>query len=98
MSQKQDLYFPYKFRFEVITKNIMGIKKMSETNEPTNTTAIATKKFWQSKTFWVNLISAIALVVQTKTGFVIDPATQAIALTVINGALRAATKSAITLS
>lgn len=53
------------------------------------------KKFWQSKTFWVNVLSAAGIVVQTKTGFVIDPATQAVGLTVINGVLRAVTKEPV---
>lgn len=38
---------------------------MSDTN--------STKKFYQSKTFWVNVIATIAIGVQTQTGFVIDP-------------------------
>ncbi len=53
------------------------------------------KKFWQSKTFWVNILSALGIAVQSKTGFIIDPATQAIGLTVINGALRAVTKEPV---
>ncbi len=53
------------------------------------------KKFWQSKTFWVNILSALGIVVQTKTGFVVDPATQAIGLTIVNGALRAVTKEPV---
>jgi hypothetical protein len=53
------------------------------------------KKFWQSKTFWVNVLSAVGIVVQTKTGFVVDPATQALGLTLINGTLRAVTKEPV---
>lgn len=53
------------------------------------------KKFWQSKTFWVNVLSAVGIAVQSKTGFVIDPATQAIGLTLVNGALRAVTKEPV---
>lgn len=53
------------------------------------------KKFWQSKTFWVNVLSAIGIVIQTQTGFVVDPATQAIGLTVINTVLRTVTKESI---
>jgi hypothetical protein len=53
------------------------------------------KKFWQSKTFWVNLLSIGGLIVQSKTGYVVDPATQAIALGVVNGVLRTATKAPI---
>ena len=53
------------------------------------------KKFWQSKTFWVNILSALGIVVQTKTGFIVDPATQAIGLTLVNGVLRTVTNSSI---
>lgn len=53
------------------------------------------KKFWQSKTFWVNILSAVGIAVQSKTGFIVDPAVQAIGLTVINGALRAVTKEPV---
>ena len=56
------------------------------------------KKFWQSKTFWVNLISIVALIVQSKTGYVVNPSAQAIALGAVNVALRTVTKSAVTLS
>ncbi|MEI7475362.1 MAG: hypothetical protein WCK67_11365 [bacterium] len=53
------------------------------------------KSFLQSKTFWVNAVSAMAIVVQSQTGFIIDPATQAIGITVINAALRTITKQPI---
>lgn len=53
------------------------------------------KSFLHSKTFWVNAVSALAIVLQSQTGFVVDPATQAIGLTVINTALRAVTKQPI---
>lgn len=53
------------------------------------------KKFWQSKTFWVNVLSAVGLAVQSKTGFVVDPTTQAIGLTLVNGVLRAVTKEPV---
>lgn len=55
------------------------------------------KKFWQSKTFWVNLLSAVGIAVQSQTGFVIDPATQALGLTVVNSALRTVTKEPVSL-
>lgn len=35
------------------------------------------KSFLHSKTFWVNSVSALAIIVQSQTGFIIDPATQA---------------------
>lgn len=53
------------------------------------------KKIWKSKTLWANLISIAALVIQTKTGYVIEPATQAMALGLLNGGLRFLTKEAI---
>ena len=54
-----------------------------------------TKSFWKSKTFWVNILSAFGIAVQTQTGFIIDPATQALGLTIINTVLRAITKSPV---
>ncbi len=53
------------------------------------------KKFWQSKTFWVNVISIIAILVQTQTGFVIDAEKQVIVLGVVNTILRFVTKEQI---
>jgi len=55
----------------------------------------STKKFYQSKTFWVNILSAVGLVVQTQTGFIIDPSIQAIGLTVVNTGLRLITKQGL---
>lgn len=54
-----------------------------------------TKKFYQSKTFWVNIIAAIVIGVQTQTGFVIDPSIQAIILSVVNTGLRLITKEGL---
>ncbi len=54
------------------------------------------KKFWQSKTFWVNILSAVGIAVQSKTGFIVDPSIQALGLTAVNTALRAVTKESIT--
>lgn len=59
------------------------------------TEVIEKKSFWASKTFWVNILSALGITVQTKTGFLIDPATQALGLTVVNTVLRSVTKSPI---
>lgn len=53
------------------------------------------KSFLHSKTFWVNAVSALAIIIQSQTGFIIDPATQAIGITVINTALRSITKQPI---
>lgn len=54
-----------------------------------------TKKFWKSKIFWTNAIGIAAFIVQAKTGFVVDPALQGVALGAINGALRCVTNEAI---
>ena len=51
------------------------------------------KKWYESKTLWVNLLSVIALVVQTQVGFVIDAEAQMALLGVINLVLRAVTQS-----
>jgi len=55
------------------------------------------KKWWQSKTFWVNLIAAAALIAQGITGreIVIAPETQALLLALINLLLRAITRQPI---
>ncbi len=53
------------------------------------------KKFWQSKTFWVNLIAIVALVLQQYTGYVITPEKQVAILSVINVVLRFVTKEPI---
>lgn len=55
-----------------------------------------TKKFYYSKTFWVNILAAFGIAVQTQTGYVVDPATQALGLTIVNTILRAVTKSPVT--
>lgn len=53
------------------------------------------KKFWQSKTFWVNVLSIIAILVQTQTGFVIDAEKQVVLLGAVNTLLRFITKEPI---
>ena len=53
------------------------------------------KKFWLSKTFWLNILVIIAMIIQYFTGFVIDPGQQVIILGVINVILRAITKQPI---
>jgi hypothetical protein len=54
------------------------------------------KKWYASKTFWVNIIAAGALLVQGKYGFIVSPEMQALVLSGVNMALRAVTKEAIT--
>lgn len=50
-----------------------------------------TKKWYKSKMLWVNVLALLALLVQVKYGFVIDPVEQAAALTIVNLILRAVT-------
>jgi len=50
------------------------------------------KKWYLSKTMWVNLITFVALLVQSVYGFVISPEEQAAILVIINLILRAVTK------
>lgn len=56
------------------------------------------KRWFQSKTIWVNVLAAICLAVQAKWGFVIDAQAQAAILIVANLILRGMTKEAVTLA
>ena len=56
----------------------------------------AGKKWYLSKTFWVNLIGIFGIIIQSYTGFVLDPKSQALILGVINLILRTVTKEPIT--
>jgi hypothetical protein len=58
---------------------------------------VAGKPWYQSKTIWTNIISAVALFVQIKYGFLISPEYQMLALTVINLVLRAISSKPITI-
>lgn len=53
------------------------------------------KKWYASKTLWVNLIATIVIVVQSYTGFFIDPILQGYILAGINLLLRLITKEEI---
>lgn len=55
----------------------------------------AHKKFWLSKTFWVNLLAIIALIIQSQTSFIVTPETQLSILAVLNVVLRLITKAEI---
>lgn len=55
------------------------------------------KKWYASKTFWVNIIAAIALLTQIRYGFIVDSDTQALILTFVNLLLRKITKEPIVL-
>jgi len=58
---------------------------------------VETKKFYESKTFWVNIIAMVALIIQAKYGFVVAPEEQVAALAIINLVLRAITKKPLEL-
>jgi len=64
-------------------------------NSETNTPIAAEKEFWQSKIFWINAISILAIYIQSKTGYIIHPATQMDILAVVNIVLRFITHKAI---
>lgn len=53
------------------------------------------KKWYLSKTLWVNIIAASAIIIQNKYGFVLDSSTQTLILAGVNVALRAITKEAL---
>ncbi len=53
------------------------------------------KTWYTSKTIWINLLAAIALLVQHFTHYVIDVSVQAAALVVINFILRIVTKEEV---
>lgn len=57
--------------------------------------ATATKKFWKSKTFYVNLLAIVGLVAQDQFGFALSAETQVSALAAVNVTLRLITKEEI---
>jgi len=54
------------------------------------------KEWYLSKTFWVNIVAILAIIVQSYTDFIIDPETQASILVIINLILRAITGEEVT--
>lgn len=56
-----------------------------------------TKKWYLSKTLWVNAIAIVALVLQAQFGFVIGGEEQLAILAVVNLVLRAVTKEPLSL-
>jgi hypothetical protein len=50
------------------------------------------KRWYASKTLWLNIIGIAVIALQTQTGFVIDAEAQAAILAVINLVLRLVTK------
>lgn len=59
------------------------------------TQQISGKKFYESKTFWANLVAAGSIIIQMKYGFIISIETQALVLSVLNIGLRSITNRAI---
>ena len=54
-----------------------------------------TKRWYTSKTLWLNLLAIAALVAQAEFGYVLDAEAQAALLAVINLILRAITKEGL---
>lgn len=54
------------------------------------------KKWYQSKMIWLNLIALVASLLQAKWGLVMSPEMQGVMLTVLNLILRSVTKEEIT--
>lgn len=53
------------------------------------------KKFWQSKTFWVNVLAIVGLIAQDQFGYKFSAETQVAVLAIINTGLRIITKEEI---
>ena len=54
-----------------------------------------TKRWYTSKTLWVNLLAIVALVAQGQFGYILDAEAQSVILAVINLLLRALTKKGL---
>ena len=54
-----------------------------------------TKRWYTSKTLWVNLLAIVAFGVQTEFGYILDAEAQAVILAVINLILRVVTKKGL---
>ena len=59
---------------------------------------VETKKIYESKTFWVNLVAILGLILQANTGYVMDVEAQAGLLGLINIGLRLITKHEVKLT
>lgn len=69
-------------------KLIVAVKKIKEEVK-------MTKKWYASKTVWVNTLATIALIAQAQFGFVLAPELQGYILTGVNVLLRFITKEKI---
>jgi hypothetical protein len=54
------------------------------------------KKWYYSKTFWVNIIAGVSIIVQSSYGLILPVEYQMIALSLVNMGLRKISSSAIT--
>ena len=54
-----------------------------------------TKRWYTSKTLWVNLLAIVALIAQTEFGYILDVEAQAVILAGINLILRIITKEGL---
>ena len=54
-----------------------------------------TKKWYASKTLWINLLFIIFLIVQSYTGYVVEPELEGAILVILNVILRLVTKEEI---
>jgi len=53
------------------------------------------KKWYLSKTFWVNTVLIAAVMLQSNTGFIVGPELQAVTIALVNLGLRKVTKQEI---
>ena len=54
-----------------------------------------TKRWYTSKTLWLNLLAIVALIAQTESGYVLGAEAQAVILAAINLLLRIITKKGL---
>jgi len=53
------------------------------------------KRYWESKTLWVNVIAFVAMLVQSQTGYAVSPEVEVGILGVVNIILRIVTKEPV---
>ena len=82
----QRLVFMQLFSFPIIRDRLIVGKEKSCMN---------TKRWYTSKTLWLNLLAIVALVAQAEFGYILDVEAQAVILAGINLLLRALTKKGL---